>query len=611
MAMAVKIVFLHGIGDGDPQADWLAGLNQGLAAAGHPPVDRAEVLAPQYSELLSTDGLSAKMPPVTYRGKGETQARFDFARRQAKIERMLGLSAAPTGFGAHMMPTAPLNTLQGIAVEHLTAQHLPQVKRYVQNEGLRGAILGRLLAQDYGDEIILIGHSLGSVIAIDLLDHLPATLKVRRFITIGSPASAPALHEGSERLLKKFPYSRVDDWSNIFNPADLVTGGRGLAWTFPAAQDFAVSIGTFEHGARAYLAHPAAASLVAQILYPGEELALASGGVAVRLTDEQLSIVLLLRYGHVVAEHIKDTEDKERYRGALRMRQDQVAAEYREMATVGETPLAPELYELIDGDLPDVPHRWELWDAVHELTVLALTSAVDPYEIEVGKAPMRAMPVMAQCMGFSADVGEKVVSAVTDVQTALNRKSGVPWGRVITAAAGVALLAAGPVGLMVAAPATAAGAAAMTGGLAAFGPGGMMGGLAMLGGLAGTGAALTTGAVTVGGAAAESDLDLQTLVLRIAVEHARKLLDLPFESSLWYSLCEAEARVSSEINRLEAFSEPKAEWLMTLREIRTAIGALMRFMIETGLAPQAILAGASPQSEESVDFKDKIRALRR
>ena len=102
---------------------------------------------------------------------------------------------------------------------------------------------------------MLIAHSLGTVIAIDLLDHLPEELQVRRFITIGSPANIRALHQGSERLLKKFPYAHVDDWSNFLNVGDIVTGGRGLANTFPGAQDFLLnSIGG--HDAGIYLGRP-------------------------------------------------------------------------------------------------------------------------------------------------------------------------------------------------------------------------------------------------------------------------------------------------------------------------------------------------------------------
>ena len=591
VGVAVKVVFLHGIGDGDPRGGWLEGLNRGLTQAGYEPIDRANTLAPRYSAILSTEGIGAKMPPVTYRVKDDSKARFEFARRQARIQRSLGLPSTASGLGAHLMPDGPLNTMQGFAVGHLSAYDLTQVRRYVRNEALRGAVLRHLLDQDFGDEIILIGHSLGSVIAIDLLDHLPENIRVRRFITIGSPAAAPSLHEGSERLLKRFPYARVDDWSNIFNPADLVTGGRGLAPTFPAAQDFAIDIGFLEHGAGNYLGHPAVANLVAQITYPSKSLVLAKSGIAVRLTDSQASLLLLLHYGHTLVRYIKDPAAAARYAGALRLRQDHVVAEIEEFATVGQQPLAAELHQLIDGGVPTVPHLWELHEAVGELAVLALTNVVDPYEIDVDRAPVQAIPAVAFALGFSTDVGEKVVRAIEDVQKALDRRGGVPWGRVLGAAAGLALLAAGPVGLIAAAPVGAAGAAAIVGGLAGFGPGGMVGGLAMLGGLAGAGGALAAGAVAGGGDEQSSALDLKTLVLRVTVEHARKMLDLPFDQNLWYQLADAETRVCGQINLFEAFSDPKSPRLAMLREIEDSLGRLMTFVIANGLAPRSIEAG--------------------
>lgn len=112
--------------------------------------------------------------------------------------------------------------------------NLDQVRRYVRDDKVRADVMNHILdfLPTYGD-MLLIAHSLGSVIAIDLLDHLPENVHVRRFITIGSPANIRALHEGSERLLKKFPYARVDDWSNFLNARDIVTGGRGLASSFP------------------------------------------------------------------------------------------------------------------------------------------------------------------------------------------------------------------------------------------------------------------------------------------------------------------------------------------------------------------------------------------
>lgn len=37
----MKVVFLHGIGDGDPKYGWLDSLNRGLMQACHEPIDRA------------------------------------------------------------------------------------------------------------------------------------------------------------------------------------------------------------------------------------------------------------------------------------------------------------------------------------------------------------------------------------------------------------------------------------------------------------------------------------------------------------------------------------------------------------------------------------------
>ncbi len=101
------------------------------------------------------------------------------------------------------------------------------MRRYVRDDRVRADVMNHIndFLPTYGD-VLLIGHSLGSVIAIDLLDHLAEDVHVRRFITIGSPANIRALHEGSDRLLKKFPYARVDDWSNFLNVRDMA---RSLA----------------------------------------------------------------------------------------------------------------------------------------------------------------------------------------------------------------------------------------------------------------------------------------------------------------------------------------------------------------------------------------------
>ncbi|WP_137145732.1 hypothetical protein [Mycolicibacterium sp. CR10] len=586
----MKIVFLHGIGDGDPKYEWLDGLNRGLTQAGHDPVERDQVIAPRYSSYLKTEGRSVKLPPITYRPRDDAEARQQFERRQARVQRLLQLQPNVRAFGFNLIPRAVWDVVPEIVVNNLSVMDLDQVKRYIKDDKVRAEVMSHILDHlpSYGD-ILLIGHSLGSVIAIDLLDHLHEGLHIRRFITIGSPANIRALHEGSERLLKKFPYSRVDDWSNFLNVRDIVTGGRGLASTFPGAQDFLLtSIGG--HDAETYLGEPAVSTLMADILYPTKDLVRASADVAVRMSEAEASMLLLQHFAEAVANNIANEEVKARYRSTLSLLRDDLAAQLLQHAASGRL-LAPETFELMNGSLPPLPRRWEIHEAVGELVVLALTNPVTPYEIDPGDAPQKALDDIAVELGFTRRIGRAVAQAIKDVQACVNGKGGVPWGRVLTAAAGVALLAAGPVGLAVAAPAGVFGAAALTGGLAAFGPGGMVGGLAMLGGLAGSGAAATTAAVVSGSGGQAGGPNLENLMMRVATEHARKELDLPHDTTLWYQLTDFESQISAALNRLSAFNDPKSPKIIQLSAARAAVNNLLRFMIEHGLSPLAITDG--------------------
>lgn len=588
----MKVVFLHGIGDGDPQRKWFESLNNALKQLGHPSLTQSDVVAPRYAAFLKMDGVSAKIPPSTYKPKDDTVARQDFERRQARVQRILQLNPSVQRFGFDVVPEAVFNNVpRALPITKIAdAFNLAQVRRYIGNDGLRGAIMTRILEElPVSGDIILIGHSLGSVIAIDLLDHLPETLHVRRFITIGSPANMKALHDRSERLLKKFPYCRVDDWSNFLNRLDPVTGGRGLAGVFPGAQDFVLGE-VSGHGAEKYLSDSAVAGLVADVFYPRKEVALASSDLEVRLTDGEAWILLTQHFGDTVAHRIKDEDVRRRYRSALKLIREDLASQLTQVSSSGHA-IAPEMRQLASGgELPVLPRRWEVHDAVALLVVLAVVNCVAPYEIEVGDARKLALADIAADLGFREDIGKKVRQALDDVEKAVSGE-GFPWGRVLATAAGVALLAAGPVGLLAAAPASAFGAAAITGGLAAFGPGGMAGGLAMLGGLAGAGAAVTTAAAIAGGGAGVSLPILMQMTLRVTTEHARNLLGLPYDAALWYQLADFESYVCASINRLETFSDKKSPKLQQLEDTRSAINALLRFMLLKGLAPVEITDG--------------------
>lgn len=589
----MKVVFLHGIGDGDPNRVWLGALNTALESAGHPPIDDSQVVAPRYDSLLTIDGISAKMPDVTYKVKNDDRSRREFERRQAAVYRMLQDEPDAVPFGFNSVPKPWMNAAHAFGVDRLSAMDLPQVRRYVTSEGLRGAILRYILDQiPTKGEILLIGHSLGSVIAIDLLDHLPANLQVRRFITIGSPANSEALHRGSERLLKKFPYATVLDWTNFFSARDIVTMGRGLTSVFPGAQDCAVNItGLDQHGSDRYLSHPAVSGLIANTLYPSKEAAVASRALATRLTDDQLFTLIKLRFASCVAKNIKDTDRAQRYEDALNVIRDDLAAQLDQLAASGQ-PLPVELQAVAQGQAPDLPNRLELREAVVTLTTLTATNFVEPYEIDTGEAPKAALKAMVINLGFQPGVATHIAEALTEVDDLLKRTGGIPWGRIGVAAAGLALIAAGPIGLAMAAPATAFGGAAITGGLAALGPGGMMGGIATVGALAAGGAGVVTGAALGGSSAEIFALNVTQLTLRVSAEYALKRLNAPTEAELWPQLVSLETQISAELNRLNAFSDSKTPRIHQLKAAQDAVTKLLAFVVEKEIGGAIAIAPA-------------------
>lgn len=600
--MPPKILFLHGVGSGEAERRWLDGLNRGLATLNVDPVAADQVIAPEYAWLLSADIDRVKSPENTYKVKKDTAERRLFFRRQSRIERLLTPKNLADKAGLGTWPDAVVEPLQNAAIVSKLGM-LKQVSNYMRQEALRSAILRQVLKDvPKSGELILIGHSLGSIVAIDLIDHLPPDLKVSRFLTIGSPAGSEVVHRGHEKLLKRFPYARVNDWSNIYSTNDPVTAGRGLASTFKAAQDFRIRIprttdNILAHKAEHYLEHPAVTTLIADALYPPVEAATTDIDFCVRLDDTDFDALLALRFADRVRKRIPDTkglnnadEVATRFEDALDVLKDQLVESAIERRG-GVAGLPPEIASVQRGEVPSIARCLEIGDAVRRTVTLAYSNLVDPFEIEVGGAVIEAIPDFFADLGFTSGQGRKVEDAIEDVTRTIaeaTKPPPGPWaGRTAVAAAGVAVVAMGPIGI-VAGGSAYAGAAAVTAGLAAFGPGGMMGGLAMLAGLAGTGSAVAATAATLRpGTPARMD-DPRDLAMRVAISAALHRLEEPADPDLWNMLTDAETLASDSINRLVEFSDPTSLRLKQQQHLLTTIGALISFAQENGLVTDAV-----------------------
>lgn len=609
-------MYLHGVGNGDPGKSWLKGLNRALAHLGQQPIAEDSVCSPIYASLLKTSGAntaaqSKSAPTRTYKAKDDRDARRKFQIRQARVARLIKEDADPR---VSVNPGSIATKIDAAKAAGVAGNALSQVSYYLKDKQNRNAVLGHIIDQMPRDgEIILIGHSLGSVIAIDLLDQLPEKVHVRRFLTIGSPAGAPSLHKHKKDILPDIPYQRVDDWTNLIYRRDPVSTGRGLGAAFGGAQDFWISW-PFKlsidrvHGAEQYLAHPAAGRLIADILYPSQAVVPSSSNLVVRISDDEAGVLLSIAYGARISTYLQRT-DKDankidsragRFDDALGQLQASLVAQIKERQAAGH-PIPEEFVSIATGIRPQLPRRWSLSEAISMTTLLALTNIVAPYEIELDEAPLKVLPDVFTDLGLPGKSGGIVAKAIEEVTGAIS--SGNTWltpkARVAAVAAGIALLAGGPIGLAMVGASGVAGAAAITSSLAAFGPGGMMGGLAMLGGLASTGSMVTTAAATIRNKP-QSALDPTSIAIRAAIAYAHKLLNEPYDDQLWYDLADAETAVAAKINMLEVFSDPKSPELEQQRHVQSLIAKLIRFMCDNDLEPETVATALGIAETEKV-----------
>ena len=131
---------------------------------------------------------------------------------------------------------------------------------YLSSNGqrVRSALKSEILAilkNDRSAEFSIVAHSLGSVIAFDLLcdSRFQALMSRRRiviknFFTVGSPLALFRLRaDGRVKEKVRVPIRGI--WINIYDRRDIV--GSGLSRFFPQCRDFEVKV----HGANVLTAH--------------------------------------------------------------------------------------------------------------------------------------------------------------------------------------------------------------------------------------------------------------------------------------------------------------------------------------------------------------------
>jgi V8-like Glu-specific endopeptidase len=246
------LVFLHGRDQQDNYPDelrrtWTAGLNRGLTLATLPPLDPEDVWFPFYGTRLHAlvSGRESTAGPIGLDQVSAAAAAEVFAAQSptGSYERLLYEAAARAGmpqngpattegFGAGMVGVLhrPLSWLAAKSDldEWTIATFLRDVDLYLGDGAVRQAVLDSVMeTMPASGELVLVTHSLGTVVGMDLLTRLPESLDPVLLVTAGSPLGLDGVNE---RLLTRGPHQppRVRDWVNVWCPTDTVAIGCPL-----------------------------------------------------------------------------------------------------------------------------------------------------------------------------------------------------------------------------------------------------------------------------------------------------------------------------------------------------------------------------------------------
>lgn len=586
------LLFLHGVGEGDPGQKWKTALEKTLAAIGYPALEDVVVLAPFYADALQGTGDNVGLPRITLKKLSREEARENrrnYDRRIAAMENRLAHHVSGKG------GFAP----QAVVDLAFSLQPFIAANNYLKNNGIRAQVLTQILdLLPESGKILIIGHSLGSVIAADLLRRLPVGIEVTGLVTMGSPLASSNCDVDSLRSELKEPPGNLAWWVNMWSPTDPVAALRGVSSVFTWVLDQRIKTRVTPlaaHQSSEYLASETLAHAIGYGLYGSlsRELVRMERHLDTTMDEVERTGIRALRYAHLISRELEKGTAR-RYVGALREVQYQLIRDLKAHSLKQGGTMATTVADL-DFDYDDLHTPLPVpppiscvgkEEAMAQLIALATENLIHPFEIEVDeKTRIKAMQELTKEMGFGTRFGEDVFAALReagDVLAGTKRPALIKWGAL---GAGALALVVATGGLALAAAPGVAGAALVTSALASFGPGGMIGGLLTAGTLVSAGGGSIVAGLLAPGTSAES---LRAVVeQQLAMVILRQRQDLEQDPEIWSALAESEQTLIRDVKRMVEFSDRHSPLLKETRGklemVRKALDYLSANKMEPGL----------------------------
>ncbi len=295
--MAMKIIFIHGMNQQNYNAEslkqhWLDIFKLGINEL-HLPVaiEKLNIALPFYGDLITKHQLSNSFDLDAFLPKSlldfhlhkGVQAKPSFVvtptasipllpyfmpDQNLKLSTRLYLASQLVKDKALKEFSLILNNFPKLH-ESLIHKFLIETYLYLANPEFMNEVHQRILASlEQGEEHIIVSHSLGTVIAYNLLQQLKSEYCIQRFITLGSPLAFRVIQSKLTQPIVR-PEHLNGDWHNFYSPDDFLTTFPLVDYPFNFSPEIInTSISTFvnsPHEITGYLQHPA---VIQNILEP-------------------------------------------------------------------------------------------------------------------------------------------------------------------------------------------------------------------------------------------------------------------------------------------------------------------------------------------------------
>lgn len=266
-----KIVGVHGVGqqfkgENTLLSSWLPALKDGLTRAGHRLGADADFACAFYGAMFRPPGKGAVDPPYDANDVNDEWERAlleTWWREAARIEPTVAGPDARTKLSVPTVVQRALDALSqsrffaGLA-ENVLIHDFKQVRWYLQEPNIRRAARASVEQAIRPDTRVVIGHSLGSVVAYETLCTPRPEWKVSVLVTIGSPLGIrnlvfDQLEPAPQKGIGVWP-AGIDRWVNIADSGDVIALVKELGSRFgPQVADHLIDNGAEAHDATRYL----------------------------------------------------------------------------------------------------------------------------------------------------------------------------------------------------------------------------------------------------------------------------------------------------------------------------------------------------------------------